>query len=138
MEVALQGYRYQQQPQSNISSSGSSHQGVHISKENGMSGAGDGNAGNNLRLAGSGSGSESASDHNGHILGQGSNGHIAVGQNFGSDQQVTNIGQLNRPHPAGLRAVPPPVITTSTILSHDSIGSRPSQPHHPQAIFQAQ
>ena len=43
--------------------------------------------------------------------------------NFGPDQQATNVGQLNRPHPAGLRAVPPPVITTSTIVSHDGIGN---------------
>merc|ERR1719336_2022922 len=57
--------------------SGSSHQGVHISQENGITGATDPNPGNNLRLAGSGSGSESASDHNGHILGVGSNGHVS-------------------------------------------------------------
>ena len=74
-----------------------------------------------MRLAGSGSGSESASDHNGHLMSNGSSGQIAPGQHFGSDQG-THFSQANRPYPAGLRAVPPPVVTTSTILSHDGMG----------------
>jgi len=132
-------YGYQQHLQSNISSSGSSHQGVHISQENGITGATDPNPGNNLRLAGSGSGSESASDHNGHVLGVGANGRVPGPQtNSGSDHAI-NVGHhSNRPlQPLpGLRAVPPPVITTSTILSHDGMSSRST--HQPQAIFQAQ
>ena len=105
--------------------SGSSHHGVHINQENGISGATDPNTVNNLKLAGSGSGSESASDHNGHVLGLGANGHLSGPQtNAGSDHGI-NVGHpSNRPlQPLpGLRAVPPPVITTSTILSHDGIG----------------
>ena len=104
---------------------GSSHQGVHISHENGFSGATDPNSGNNLKLAGSGSGSESASDHNAHVLGHGVNGHVSGAQaNTGSDHAINFGNPSNRPNQSvpGLRAVPPPVITTSTILSHDGIG----------------
>ena len=104
---------------------GSSHQGVHISHENGISGATDPNSGNNLKLAGSGSGSESASDHNAHVLGHGVNGHVSGAQaNTGSDHAINFGNHSNRPNQPipGLRAVPPPVITTSTILSHDGIG----------------
>ena len=100
---------------------GSSHHGIHINQQNGIGGTPEGNTGNNLRLAGSGSGSESASDHNGHALGNGHPGIVATGSNFGSDQG-TGFGQFSRPQPAGLRAVPIPVVTTSTILSHDGIG----------------
>jgi len=132
-------YGYQQQLQSNISSSGSSHQGVHINQENGITGATDQNPGNNLKLAGSGSGSESASDHNGHVLGLGVNGQPSGIQPHAGSDHTINVGHhSNRPlQPLpGLRAVPPPVITTSTILSHDGIGPRST--HQPQAIFQAQ
>ena len=100
---------------------GSSHQGIHINKQNGIGGPPEGNAVNNLRLAGSGSGSESASDHNGHALGNGHPGIVATGSTFGSDQG-TGFGLPSRPQPAVLRAVPPPVVTTSTILSHDGMG----------------
>ena len=48
-----------------VSISGSSNHGAQANKENGIGGPPDVN---NLRLAGSGSGSESASDHNVHLL----------------------------------------------------------------------
>ena len=99
---------------------GSSHQGMHINKQNGIGGP-EVNVVNNLRLAGSGSGSESASDHTGHSIGNGHTGVIGSSSNLGSDHGA-GFGQSFRPQPAVLRAVPPPVITTSTILSHDGMG----------------
>ena len=96
---------------------GSSQHALHANIQNGMEGAVN-NTINNLRLAGSGSGSESASDHNGHIFGSSHGGGIAHGSTFGSDQGA-GFGQSSRPQ---LRAVPPPVVTTSTILSHDNMG----------------
>ena len=100
--------------------SGSSNHGAQANKENGIGGPPDVN---NLRLAGSGSGSESASDHNGHLLVNGNNSQGNSGHGYGSDHGMSFGQQLNRPpFSTGLRAVPPPVVTTSTILSHDGIG----------------
>ena len=93
---------------------------MHINMQNGIGGP-EVNVVNNLRLAGSGSGSESASDHTGHSLGNGHTGVVGSGSNLGSDHGA-GFGQSFRPQPAVLRAVPPPVITTSTILSHDGMG----------------